>query len=190
MDLLILIVGLLKVRVHGQGLVQRHAQVPGNHLGDGVAQGIGQVQHTPHIPDNALCSQGTKGYNLHHLVLAVLAHHIVDYLLTPFVAEVNVDIRHGHTLRVQETLKEKVVAHRVYVGDSQRIGHNASCCGAPPRPHDDVPGAGVIDEIPHNQEVIHISHGTDNFQLIVQAAAQGAVIIRVPRLKALPAQMV
>ena len=190
MDLLIFIVGLFKIRIHGQGLIQRHPQISGNHLGNGVAQGVGQIQHTPHIPDNTLGSQGTKGDNLHHLVLAVFAHHVVNYLLAPLITKVNINIGHGHALRVQETLKEKIIAHRINVGDSQCVAHNAPGSRPPPRPHDDILRSGIVDKIPHDQEIIHVSHGADDIQLIVQPAAQCAVIVRIAGLKALPAQMV
>ena len=190
MDLFILIVCLLKIRIHGQSLIQRHPQIPRDHLGNGVAQGIGQIQHTPHIADNTLGRQGTEGDNLHHLVLAVFAHHVVNYLLAPLITKVNINIRHGHALRVQETLKEKIITHRINIGDSQCVAYNASGGGTPPRPHDNVLGTGIVDKIPHYQEIIHVSHGADNIQLIVQPAAQCAVIIRVTSLKALTAQMV
>ena len=42
----------------------------------------------------------TERNNLHHLVRAVFAAHIINDLLPAVKAEVNVDIRHGHPLRV------------------------------------------------------------------------------------------
>ena len=120
-DLLVLIVRLFKVRIHGQGFFQCHTQIIGDHLGDGVAQGIRKAQDPSHVPDHTLGSQGTKGDDLHHLVLAVLAHNIVNDFLASLVTEVNINIRHGYPLRVKETLKQKAVAHGVDVCNAQCI---------------------------------------------------------------------
>ena len=39
-----------------------------------------------------------------------------------------------------------------------------------------------MDKVPHDQEIIHIPHGMDNIQFILQTPAQGSVIIRITPL--------
>ena len=100
MHLLILLIELPHLRVHLQRPVQCNVQFIGHHFCNGIHKGIGQIHHAPHIPDNTLCRQRTEGNNLYHLVRAVFSAHIINYLLPPVVAEVNINIRHGHTLRI------------------------------------------------------------------------------------------
>ena len=80
-------------------------------------EAVRQVHDPSHVPDHAPGRQGTKGDDLGHLVLSVFFHHVVDDLLAAFIAEIHVDIRHGHPLRVQEPLKQKLVADGIDVGD-------------------------------------------------------------------------
>ena len=58
---------------------------------------------------------------------------------------------------------------RIDVGDLQAICHDASRRRSSSRSHGDPVLLGIIDEIPHDQEVVHISHSLNNTQLIIQA---------------------
>ena len=58
---------------------------------------------------------------------------------------------------------------RIDVGDLQTICHDTSRRGASSRSHRDPVLLGIIDEIPHDQEVVHISHSLNNAKFIVQA---------------------
>ena len=176
--LLVLLIGLAQLRVLFQGFVDGDVQLGRYHLRDGVHEGIGQVHDPAHVPDDALGRQRTESDNLHHLVGAVLPVHIVNDLLPAVVAEVDVDIGHGHPLRVQEPLEEQVVPDGLDVGDLQAVGHDAPRGGASARPYGDAVAPGVIDEIPHDQEVVHIPHAADDAKLVVKPLLQG--LSRVP----------
>ena len=82
-----------------------------------VAEAVGQVHDAPHIADHAAGRQGTESDDLGHLILPVLFHNVVDNFLTALVAEIHVDIGHGYSFRVQETLKEELVPDRINVCD-------------------------------------------------------------------------
>ena len=117
-DILLLFIGLLKLRIHLQRPVDGDIQFLWDHLGDHVYLGVGHIQHTAHVTDHSSGRQGTKSNDLCDTVLAVFAHHIVDNLLSPFKTEIHVDIRHGNTFRVQETLKQKIIFHGVQLRDA------------------------------------------------------------------------
>ncbi len=56
------------------------------------------------------------------MVPTVPLPHVFEHLVTPIVGEVHVDVRHGDTLRVEESFKEEVVFDRVDVGDAGEVG--------------------------------------------------------------------
>ena len=99
-NLFLLLIHFAKIRIQLQCPVQGDIQLIGNHLGDGIHVGIGQIHDTSHIPDDTLCRQRTESDNLHHLVRTIFSAYIIDDLLTSFETEVNINIRHGYTLRV------------------------------------------------------------------------------------------
>ena len=121
LHLLIVFICSPQLRILLQGLVDRNIKLLRNHLGDAVHKGIWQIHHTPHIPDNASCRQRTESHDLHDSVLAVFAHNIIDYFLSSLETEVNVDIRHGHTLRIQESFKKKLIPDRIDGSDFQAV---------------------------------------------------------------------
>ena len=113
------------------------------------------------------------------MIRAVLAGHIVDDLLPALVAEVHVDVGHGHALGVQEALEQQLILQRVQHGDAQGIRHDGACAAAAPRADHDAVLLGVVDEIPHDEEVIHIPHAGNHAQLVVQAGVGLVALLRV-----------
>ncbi len=122
------------------------------------------------------------------MVLAVLPGHVVDDLLPPPDAEVDVDIRHGHTFGIQEAFKNEVVLDGVHIGDAQAVGHHGPGPGTAPRSHRDALSLGVADEVGHDEEVVHKAHLPDDAHLHAQTAAQILAAVRIALVKALPAQ--
>ena len=161
-----------------QRLLQRHAQVEGHGLGHRVGVLIAHAQHPAHVADDGLGRHGAEGDDLAHMIGAVLAGHIIDDLLTALVAEVHVDVGHGHALRVQEALEQQLILQRVQHGDAQGIRHDGACAAAAPWADHDALLLGVMDEIPHNKEVIHIAHAGNHAQLVVQAGVRLVALLR------------
>ncbi len=62
--------------------------------------------------------------NLADVIGTVLPGNVIDDLLTAFIAEVYVDIRHGDALGVQESLEQQLIFKRVEHGDAQRVRDN------------------------------------------------------------------
>ena len=63
-----------------------------------------------------------------YLFLSVFFLDILEDPVSSVVVEVDVDIGHVDTVRVEESLEEEVVFDRVYVGDLQTVGNGRSCC--------------------------------------------------------------
>ena len=184
------LIQLSQLRIDLQRPVDGDVQLIGNHFGDSVHVSVGKVHHPAHVADHALGRHGTEGNDLHHLLLPVFSSHIIDDLLPPFEAEVDINIRHGHTFRIQETLEQQIVTDGVDVGDFQAVSHDASRRRTAPRPHRDSVSSGVIDKIPYNQEVIHIAHLLDDGKLVVQTLLQSAVVVGITFRQAVLTQSV
>ena len=173
MHLLILLIKLSEFRVHFQRFAQGDVQFVGHHLGNGIHERIGQIHNTSHITDDTLGCQGTERNDLHHLVVAVFSAHIIDDFLSPFEAEVHINIGHGHTFRIQETFKQQIIMNGINVGDLQAICHDTSRSGTSSRSHRNPVFFRIVDEIPYDQEIVHISHSADDTQLVIQTFPQG-----------------
>ena len=90
---------------------------------------------------------GAEGDDLRHVVRAVLANDVVDDLLPALVAEVDVEIGHADTLRVEKALEQQVILHGVDAGDADAVGRDAARARAAPRPDRDAVALGVVDEV-------------------------------------------
>ena len=118
------------------GLLQADAQDLRHQLGDAVAFRERQAHDADHVLDHAAGLQLPEGDDLADVVLAVLLGDVGDDLAALVLAEVDVEVRHRHALRVEEALEEQVVRNGVQIGDAQRIRHDRACAraAAPARP--------------------------------------------------------
>ncbi|MPM71495.1 hypothetical protein SDC9_118460 [bioreactor metagenome] len=122
------------------------------------------------------------------MVGAILAVDIVYDLSPALVAEVDVDIRHGDALGVEEALEIKAVFHGVHVGDLQTVGHHGAGRRAAPRPHRDALALGVANEVGDDEKVVHKAHAADHVHFIPQTAAVILPPLGIAAAKALLAQ--
>ena len=186
-----LLVGLIEVAellAEPQCVIQGDVQGVGHQLGDDVHIGVGHIQHPAHVPDHAPGGHGAEGDNLSHMVIAVLAADIVHHLAPAGIAEVHVDIRHTHPLRVQEPLKVQAVLHGVDIGDAEAVADHGPRRAATARSHRDAHAFGVAHEVGHDEEIVGKAHFLDHVLLVFQLAPV-FVIIAVPDLVALVAQL-
>ena len=108
----------VKFPVHLQCFIYRNAILIWNHFCYGITQGIGQIHDTSHITDNATGCKRTKGNDLYHPVFSIFSHNIIYDFLPPFKTKINVNIRHGYSLRVQESFKQQTVTYRIQLCDT------------------------------------------------------------------------
>ena len=188
--LLVAVVCPLKIRVHFQRAVYSNIQFLRDHLRDSVAGRVRQIERPSDVTDRVACSHRSESNDLHHALLTIFAHDIVDHFLTTLVAEIDVDIRHRDTLWVQETLEEQLVADRVNVRDLERIGHDTARCAASAGSERDAMALRIIDEVPNDQEVIHETHGRNNAKLIFHTLPMRFGLVFISLLQSLIAQHV
>ena len=172
MDFFILFICLLKFRIHLQSFVDCDIQFLRDHLGDRIHLCIRQIHHTSDITDNASRCQRTKRNDLNDTVIAIFSSDVINNLLPSFKTKVNVNIRHGYSFRVEKTLEQQIITNWIQLCDAQCIRNQASRCRSTPRSDHDIMITGIFDKIPHNQEIVNVSHVPDRRQLIIQPLFQ------------------
>jgi hypothetical protein len=174
---LVVAVGVGEVFALLQRLLERHAELEGDHLRDLVDEAVGVAEHAADVAHHGLRGHGAEGDDLRDGVAAVLVGHVVDDAVAALHAEVHVEVGHGHALGVQEALEQQLVLQRVQVRDLERIGHQRAGTGAAPRPHRDAVVLGPLDEVRDDQKIARKAHLADDGQLRSQA-----LVIRFPAL--------
>ena len=189
-NLFIALVQLPQLVVHLQCLVDRDIQLIRNHLRNRIDLCIRHIQHTADIANDTARRQCTECDDLYNAVLAVFSRYIVDDLRAAFEAEIHVDIRHGNSFRVQETLEQELVPHRIQLCDAKGVGNNTSGRRSSSRSDHDVVVARKFDEIPHDQEVIDVTHRFDRIKLVFQPRFQFIRRRVIPFLEAVVAELI
>ena len=157
-----------QLRRDAQRLVERHVRRGGDLLGHGIRFGIRQVHDAADVADGGTGGHGAERHDLCHMVLAVFAHDVVDDLAAAELAEVRIEIRHAHALRVQKALEDEVILHGVHLGDVHAIGRDGAGTGAAPRPDRDALLLCPADEIRHNEIIVDIAHLLHDGHLVFQ----------------------
>ena len=127
------------------------------------------AEHAGGVADRGPGLDGRVGDDLRHVVPAVLLGRVADHLVPVAGVEVHVDVGHRDAARVEEALEQQVVADRVHVGDGQAVGHGAAGRAPPARADPDAVVLGVLDQVPHDQEVRAEAHVGDDLELVAEA---------------------
>ena len=126
------------------------------------------MQHAPHIANHRFGRQRAERYNLADRFLAVFFAHIFNHAAAVGLAEVDIEVGHGHALGVQEPLKQQRVFQRVKVGNLQRIRHQRARARTAARPHRAAVLLRPVDKVLHNQEITREAHLDNRLQLEIQ----------------------
>ena len=151
-----------------QRVLELDPELVRDRLGDPVDLAVAVAEHATDVADRRPGEHRAERDDLGDVVLAVLARDVRDDLVAPVVLEVDVDVRHGHAIRVQESLERQVVGDRVDRRDAQGVGHDRARGAAPARRLDALL-AGVADEVGDDQEVAGVAHRGDHAELVVEA---------------------
>ena len=150
-----------------EGFFELDAELVGNGLGDAVDLAVAQAQDAAHVADGGAREHRAEGDDLGDVVAAVLARDVVDHLAAARVLEVDVDVRHGHAIRVEEALEGQLVLDRVDRRDAQRVGHDRARRAAAAGGRD-LLLAGEAHEVGDDQEVGGVAHRDDHAELVVE----------------------
>ena len=123
------------------------------------------IEGAAYILDGGLGGHGVEGDDLGDLFPAVLAGDVVDHFSAAVHAEVDVDIGHGDAFGIQEALEEERVLQGIDVGDLHGVGDERSGGGSAAWSDGNVDLAGVLDEVPDDEEVAGELHLLDAVDL-------------------------
>ncbi|MCY1493744.1 hypothetical protein D9M68_275870 [compost metagenome] len=150
---------------------RRIGRVVRHQLADLVDLAIGHFEHAADVAQCGTRLQRTEGDDLRHLLATILALHVADHLFAPVLAEVDVEVGHRDALGIEEALEQQREAHRIDVGDRQRIGNERPCTRTTARPNGNIVLLRPFDEVGNDQEVAGELHALDNAEFEGQALA-------------------
>ena len=133
----------------------------------GITHRIREIHGSSNVSYDVSCAHGLICYYLCHALLAIFPYTVVDNLLTSDITEIYINIRHGYSLRVQESLEEKVVLQRLNCRYVQTVSNHTANRRTSSRSNCDSLRFCKMNEIPHYQEIIHKSHALYDRQLII-----------------------
>ena len=145
--------------------MQRHGR---HQLCHHIGFGIAEIQSPAHIPDGTPGSHGAKSGNLCHMISTVLFHNIFNDFSPALLTEIRIKVGHTDTLWIQKALKDQRVFHGIYFRNMHTIGNDGSRTRASAGANRNSGFFGIADKIPDDEIVIHISHPTDDTDLIFQ----------------------
>ena len=148
---------------------------------NGRGQGFGELLADLEVlAENARrVLQGLLGFNravgddLADAVLTVLALDVGDDLVAPTFVEVDVKVRHGDSLGVEESLEDQTVIEGVQLGDLHGVGDHRSGTRTTTGPHADALRLCPVDVVGDGQEVAGETHRNDDVFLVLGLLAHG-----------------
>src|SRR5918997_674603 len=132
---------------------------------------VGVLEDPARVPDSGLRPDGPEGDDLCHvLVAAVLVGDVPHHLAATLHREVYVHVRHADAVGVEKPLEEEGVLEGIEIRYLERVGHYGSSRRPAPGTYRNLPILGVLDEVPHDEEVVGEAHLLDGRELEVEAA--------------------
>ena len=109
-DARVLVGRFLQFRLFGHGLFDGHFELFGDQLGDLVHLAVGDIECPADIADDPAGLHRTVGDDLGDMFgAAVFLAHIFNDFAAPFLAEINIEVRHRFALDIEKTLKDQAV---------------------------------------------------------------------------------
>ena len=167
------IVGQLRFAVDRLRQGHRIGRIVRHQLADLVDVAIGNFQHPPDVAQHGARLQLAEGDDLGDMVAAVLLLDVMDHLVPPVLAEVDVEVGHGYAFGIQEPFEQQAEPKRVEIGDGQRPGDDRTRARSAPRADRDALLLRPADEVGDDQEVTRKAHVGDDLDLVGQPIAIG-----------------
>ena len=179
-DLGVLPAHLLQLRLAVDRLLERHGRrrVVRHQLADAVDLAVGHLHDPADVAQHGARLQFSEGDDLRDPVAAVFVLDVVQHLVAPVLAEVDVEVRHRDALGIEEALEQQAPAQRIEVGDGQRPGDDRARARAAARADRYALLLRPLDEIGDDQEIAGEAHLHDDVELVGQPLAIGLGRVR------------
>ena len=163
------------------GILQRDAELIGDHLRETVCFGEGEVVHARDITHDHFGTHGAVGDDVGDALIAVFLPHVVDDIDATSHAEIDIEIRRRYSFRIQKTFEEELKAQRIKISDLEEVGDETPCTRTTAGANGNLLLAGPIDKVPHDEEVVLKAGFADNRKLIVNALTEDFSFLRILR---------
>src|SRR3989440_241158 len=122
------------------------------------------------------CVMGSREHrveraDLRDAVGAVLLRHVLDDLVAAIAHEVDIDVRRGEALEVQEPLEDEAVLERIDVRHADRVVHDRAA-GRSAHCGEDPLLVRESDEVLHDEDVTGVAGLRDDRELLIDPLAQ------------------
>src|SRR5262249_48054545 len=124
-------------------------------------------QRPADVADDRLGGHRAERADLRDVSLAVLLPHVVDDLVAPLLAQVDVDVGRLVTAGVEEPLEQEIVFNWIDVTQIEQVAAERAA-GGPPGRAGDLALSGEADEVPDDEEVGGEAHAVDDRQLVLE----------------------
>ena len=135
-----------------------------------LGQLLAHRERVPHhaggVLERLLGLDRAVGDDHRHPLVAVLLGHIVDDLAAATIIEVDVEVGHGHTVRVEEALEEQSVLQRIEVGDAHGVGDHGAGSRTTAGSDADAVVLRPVDEVGDDEEVAAVALPADHLGLV------------------------
>ena len=167
-------------QVHlGHLSVGSFGQLVGDELAEVVRNAERQFLYACHVLQGQFGGHGAVGDDVGYVVGPIFLCHPVEYPAASVVVEVDIDIRQGDTVRIEETLEQQVILDRVNLGNTQAVGNGTTRSRTTAGPYADIQLLACgTDVVLHNQEVARETHCLHDVQFELDAFV-GFVVQRV-----------
>src|SRR5262249_31283022 len=129
---------------------------------------IRHLQHATDIAQHAARPQRAKSDDLSDLVATVALLNVADHFIATVLAEVDIEVRHRHTLGIEEALEEQPETDRIKVGDGQRVGNERTRTRTAAGSNGYALFLRTLDEIGNDQEIARVFHAGDHTKLEIE----------------------
>ncbi len=148
-------------------LIERHrvGGIVRHQLAQPVHLPIRHLQNAAHVAQHRARLQFPVCDDLRNPIRAILLLNVADHLIALVLAEVDVEVRHRHTFRVEKPLKQQAEPQRIEIGDRQRIRNQRTRTRTAPRPHRNAVRLRPLDEVGHDEKVAGKLHLRDDVDL-------------------------
>ena len=165
--------GLLLERV-----LERDPELERDQLRDAIDKAVRKAEHAADVAHDRPRRERAERDDLGHPVAPVAVRDVVDDLVAPRHAEVDVEVRQRHALRIQEALEQEVVPDRVEVRDPEHPGDERARAGAAARADRDLALARPADEVRDHEEIALETHAADDAEFLVEPRAVTLDLLR------------
>ena len=151
----------------GQHGTTVHAGVFFGHGGD---QGFGDAQRASHVAQRTAWPVAGHDCRYGGTLAAVFGVDVLNYLFTPLVLKVHVNVRRLIALAADETLKQHAHARRVHLGHAQAVAHRR-IRRRPASLAQDALAAGEAHDVVHRQKIHLVTQLGNQRQLVFHLRA-------------------